>query len=118
MATATKAKADERPERIQLIINKTKVDKYNVICNRIEFTPACCDICGFDVCAANDLGDYYDMTLEMQLKVKDAVAQHKKEAHSQASQTIVYADEQPEKWLGKAREDKERAARERFGKKG
>jgi hypothetical protein len=114
MATA-KAKKDERPERKQLIINQKKVDKFNIVCKRIEFTPGVCDICGFDVCDVNDLGDYWEMDTEMQAKVKEAVVRHKEEAHSQASQNIVYEDEQPEKWLGKSREEKARKRAEQFG---
>lgn len=115
MATAKAQNVDVKPERTQLIIQEKKVDKFNKICKRIEFTPAVCEICGFDVCEANDLGDYWEMDKERQLKVKDAVQAHHREAHSQASRTLVYADELPTKWLGKAREDKERATKEKFG---
>lgn len=106
---------EKRPERMQLIVQRTKVDKFNTICNRIEFTPGVCDICGFDVCGANDLGDYWGMSYEKQMKVKDAVAAHKKRAHSQASQNLLFEDELPEQWLGKAREDAELKKREKFG---
>lgn len=113
--TKAKAKPDEKPERTQLIINQKKVDKFNKICTRIEYTPAVCDICGFDVCGANDLGDYWDMEVEMQQKVKKALEKHVTEAHSQSSQNIIYADEAPTKWLGKAREDASAKKREQFG---
>lgn len=114
--TKAKATPDEKPERKQLIINQKKVDKFNTICSRIEYTPAVCDICGFDVCERNDLGDYWEMEAEVQDKVKKALAQHIKEAHSQSSQNIIYADEAPTKWLGKAREDASAKKRELFGK--
>jgi len=113
--TKAKAEPEEAPERTQLIINQKRVDKFNTICNRIEFTPAVCDICGFDVCGANDLGSYWDMTTEMQDKVKKALEKHVKEAHSQASQNIIYADELPQKWLGKAREDASARKKAEFG---
>ena len=113
--TKAKAKPDEKPERMQLIINQKKVDKFNIICSRIEYTPAVCDICGFDVCGANDLGDYWEMDAETQGKVKKALEQHFKEAHSQSSQNIIFADEAPTKWLGKAREDKAAEKKAKFG---
>jgi hypothetical protein len=116
MATKTKAPVkEEAPERTQLIINQKKVDKYNTICTRIEFTPAVCEICGFDVISTNELEPYWDMEAEMQEKVKDALAKHVEEAHGQSSQHLVYADEMPESWLGKAREDKKREKAEKFG---
>ena len=112
---SAKPQPDRRPARKQLIVSRKKVDKFNTICDRIEFTPAVCEICGFDVCGANDLGDYWDMSVERQAKVKEAVVVHKKRAHSQASQNLLYEDDLPEQWLGKNREDKEREAKEKFG---
>jgi hypothetical protein len=100
---------------MQLIINKKKVDKFNTVCKRIEYTPGVCQICGFDVCDANDLGDYWEMDAEMQAKVKAAVVAHHGEAHALQAQNIVFADEQPDKWLGYAREKKAQAAKEKFG---
>lgn len=117
MATKAQAKQETAPERTQLIINQKKVDKYNKICTRIEFTPAVCEICGFDVISTNDLESYWDMEPEMQEKVRDALAKHVEEAHGQSSQHLVYADEMPEAWLGKAREDKKREQEAKFGKK-
>ena len=113
--TKAKATPEEAPERTQLIISQKKVDKFNTICSRIEFTPAVCDICGFDVCGANDLGSFWDMDVDMQAKVKEALKQHVKEAHSQSSQNIIYADEAPTKWLGKAREAKSAEKKAKFG---
>jgi len=107
--------AEKRPDRKQMIVSRKKVDKFNTICTRIEFTPAVCEICGFDVCAVNNLGSYWDMTAERQMKAKDAIVAHKKRAHSQASQNLLYEDDLPEQWLGKTREDKERETREKFG---
>jgi hypothetical protein len=114
-ATKARTNKDTPPERKQLIINKRRIDKFNIVCTRIEFTPAVCEVCGFDVCSANDLGDYWEMSAETQSRVKKALEAHVKEAHGHATQNLIYEDELPEKWLGKSREEKARKRDEFLG---
>jgi len=115
MAESKQAQPEKRPAEIMFITSTKKVDKFNKICTRIELTPAVCEICGFDLCAQNDLPPYYDtedekgMDAATQARAREAVQKHKELVHTQASQLLIHADEVPTQWLGDAREKKERA---------
>ena len=109
----TGPKRDVRPAEadIMMITASKVVDKFNTVRMRIEFTPAVCKTCGFDVCGRNNLGDYYEMNAETQKRVRDTLQAHKEKAHSQSSQHIIHKSELPTKWLGKSREEKDAAAK-------
>lgn len=97
-------KKDFRPEKRRFITAQTVVDKHNIICKRIPFTPAVCEVCGLDLCAKLNLGDYYDLSAETQMKLKEGVRKHIAIVHGSASQKIIDEDQLPGEWLGPAHE--------------
>lgn len=109
---------EKRPEKFKYIITTKTIDSKCNVRKRIPFTPAVCEICGFDVCEANNLPDYYDMNAATQDRVREALKEHKIAAHSQATKKLIDEEELPEGWLGHKREQQrieEEQRKKKFG---
>jgi predicted Zn-ribbon and HTH transcriptional regulator len=94
------AEAAKPAEQRKYITKETVIDKFNVKRTRILLTPAVCEKCGFDVAARNGLGEYENMSPELQQQVKAAIDEHKSIVHTIATDLIVDEDEVPTEWLG------------------
>lgn len=106
MSTKAQPKLDVQPPAAErkYIINSKQVDKHNIVRTRIEFTPAVCEQCGFDVCGVNNLGSYWDLSVEEQERVKEARQKHIERAHGSMNAQILGHNELPGHWLGEKME--------------
>lgn len=82
------------------IINSKQIDKVTVLRKRVLLTPAVCDICGFDLCEANKLKPYAEMSPAEQKAAREAIDEHKSRFHAPATAQIVEEDQLPKAWLG------------------
>lgn len=83
----------------QTIIRKITIDKFNAKCIRIEITPSVCTICGFDV-AAKRHGRWGLVPVSERKTVVEALAEHKKVAHTLGDLLIIKKSQVPRQWLG------------------
>lgn len=108
-------KKDTPPATKEFVVAEKRVDKFTVLRSRIEITPAVCRQCGFDICAYNDLGDYYELNAESQDKAKAALQKHIEVAHAYSMGSIIREDEMPSHWLGDKQEEQLRRKKELIG---
>lgn len=95
------------PNEDKYIINAKQIDTHTIKRTRVKLTPAVCTVCGFDVVKLayeqNKLAtaNYYELTEEIQLILKQAMQKHKQVAHTAADNLIVSASDlkRNKKWL-------------------
>lgn len=83
------AKKDEP----RYVLHQRRVDSFSVKRERHLLTPAVCNHCGFDVCSANNLPPYDELSEPVKLKVAAALQQHKDQLHTRAEAKVVRASE-------------------------
>lgn len=84
-----------KPEK-RFIIREVKIDKFTTRRVRIELHAGVCEICAFDVAAANKLDPNSDADV-----LKDLVQRHKKVEHTPATSRIVNEANIPKQWTGR-----------------
>ena len=93
-------KVEVKQEPRRYILKEKRIDKFNVKKSRVLLTPAVCDICALDLMENNKLkGNYEALPEEMKIKLKLAVAEHKKAAHDASTMKIITEDQLPIAYL-------------------
>lgn len=82
------------------ILKEKRIDKFNTRRMRVLLTPAVCDICALDMMENNKIkGSYEALPEEMKVKLKLAVAEHKKAVHDASTLRIITEDQLPVAYL-------------------
>lgn len=79
----------EKPVEKKYVIREIVVDNTTTIRKRVELRPSTCIVCAYDVCERNGLRPYDELPVESQLRVDDALAEHKKRFHSKAEARVL-----------------------------
>lgn len=94
----TEVKEIKEPKKF--ILCYKRIDNFNTKVYRVLLTPAVCDECGLDLMKNNNIkGEYEFLHEEAKVRIKMAVAEHKRAVHDVANKKIITEDQMPVAYL-------------------
>jgi hypothetical protein len=90
----------------QFILQRRKIDNFNVICRRVLLTPSMCTVngCSFDIAVKNGFSGWNEVPVEERKMMLVALAEHVKVVHTSSQAHIIKESELPTRWLGDKRQ--------------
>ncbi len=78
----------------KFVLKEKKIDMFSILRTRVLLTPCVCEMCGFDLCETNGLGEYEELSVEEKARVKQALKKHK-ELHNPSEDRVVAEEDLP-----------------------
>ena len=95
-----KAEIKKEEEVKRYIMREKRIDKFTVKRRRVLITPSVCDVCAIDLREVNNIRpEYKDLPEDIKVRLKLAVADHKKQVHDTSQQRIITEDQLPVAYL-------------------